>query len=430
MRIAFIILFASASLILWVAIGCDKAVAPVKNMPGAIPTSPPSWPRFRGPGGSGVAAKGDYPLQWDAASGKNIIWKTPIALKGESSPIVWGDRLFLTGGNADTHEVFCLDTASGKLIWQRSLKVNPAGDGIKVWKGYSHAPATAVTDGTRVCTIFANGDLACLDFAGKVLWQKFLGPLQNSYGYAASLDRYKDKLIVQLDQKKAKNGTPRSKLLALNMASGRTVWETVRPVVDSWSTPGIVKVSKSWQIITAANPYVIGHDAATGKELWRVDCLVGDVAPSPIYAGGLVFAAMESSALTAIRPDGKGNVTATHVAWQVTDGEFPSICSPVSDGKLLFLMPSSGYLICWDIITGKMVWEEDMEVAVVSSPALVGEHLYVIGEEGEGLVVKAGREFKVTARNNLGEGCKTSPAFVSGRIYLRGERHLFCLGRK
>lgn len=411
--------------------GFEKEIKSDISLPNVEkPITPLYWPRFRGPGGLGVAAsKTNFPVLWDTDTGQGIIWKTPVPLKGASSPVVWNDRVFLTGATAEKHEVYCFDTASGRLLWQKSLSSAPTAAGTQIWDESTHAAATPVTDGRRICAIFANGDLVCLDSMGNVLWSKYLGPLQNSYGHASSLDMYQGNLIVLLDQKKTDDGRWRSGILAFDVSSGRIVWETPRPTWDSWTSPIIINAAGHKQIITSSMPWVIAYDAGAGTEIWRVNCLKGDIAPSPIYAGGLVFAVMEGVGLTVIKPDGSGDVTATHVAWQVSDGDFPSICSPVSNGDLLFLVDSAGYMTCWDIAARAVVWEHDLEVSVVASPTLVGEHVYVTGEEGEGIVLKASAEYVEVARSKLNEFCQASPAFVAGRIYIRGEKHLFCIGK-
>jgi outer membrane protein assembly factor BamB len=240
---------------------------------------------------------------------------------------------------------------------------------------------------------------------------------------------YQGNLIVLLDQKETDDGRSRSRIFAFDVSSGRTVWETLRPTRDSWTSPIIINAAGRKQIITSSMPWVIAYDAGSGAEIWRVNCLHGDITPSPIYAGGLVFAVMELAELTAINPGGSGDVSATHVVWK-TNGDFPSVCSPVSNGSLLFLVTSAGLMTCWDITARKMVWEQDLEVSVVSSPTLVGEQVYVIGEGGEGIVLKASAEYTEVARSQLGEPCQASPAFVDGRIYIRGESHLFCIGEK
>jgi outer membrane protein assembly factor BamB len=243
---------------------------------------------------------------------------------------------------------------------------------------------------------------------------------------------YRDRLLVQLDQVRPEEGPSRSKLMALDAATGKAVWEAVeRPVPESWSTPVVISTPTGDQIVTCANPWVISYDPATGSEIWRVKCLDADVVPSAVYAGGLVFAMMEIAELSAIRPDGTGDVTESHVAWTV-DEDLSSIPSPVSDGERLFVLSSVGFMTCWDVQSGKRLWDQDLELAFQASPVLVGDRIYAMSDEGTGVVMKASSKYEEIARPELGEYVSASPAFVSrggdGRIYIRGEEHLFCIG--
>lgn len=388
-----------------------------------------NWPLFRGPTGMGVAAAGNYPTSWNARTGDGIIWKAAVPLTGASSPVVWGGRVFVTGATAEKCEVYCYDAGAGRLVWQKQLPAIAAPTTGEAWDECVHAAATPATDGRRVCAIFANGQLVCLDYEGNELWSKHLGPLENSYGHASSLAMYRNRLIVLLDQKMADDDTSRSRLAAFDLATGRLVWETRRPVRDSWSTPVVVNAPGRDLILTTAAPWLIAYGAADGAEIWRVNCLEGDVVPSPVYAGGLVFAVMETAGLTAVRPDGSGDVSGTHVAWKA-DGGFPSICSPVASGDLLFLVTSSGIMTCWDTAAGTLVWEQDLEISVVASPTLVGRNIYVIGEDGQGRVLEAATQYREVARPELDGTCKASPAFVGGRVYVRTDAALFCIGAK
>jgi outer membrane protein assembly factor BamB len=410
----------------FLAAGCregGESAAPTEAAGGG------DWPGFRGPGGLGVSACASAPVSWNAETGEGVLWKAPIPRKGASSPVVAGGRVFLTGADEKVREVYCFSTETGGLLWRRAVKAVSAAAQAKPWDDKGYAASTAATDGERVCAVFASGDIACFDLDGKGLWKRSLAPLANGYGHASSPVICKGVVVVLLDQQNAADGSPRSKILGLDVKTGKTLWETPRPVRDSWSSPISIEVAGGAQLVTCSEPWVIAYDPATGGEIWRAKCLSGDIVPSPAFAGGLVFVAMETGNATAIRPEGRGDVTETHIAWK-GEGDLPSVPSPVASGKLLFLVSSAGTISCRNAETGKELWSADLEISVLASPLVAGDRVYVIGDEGKGVVVAASPEHKELARNDLGECVQATPAFAGGRIYVRGEKHLFCIGAK
>ena len=386
------------------------------------------WPRFRGPGGSGISAYTNVPSSWNGATGQGIRWKTLVPLPGENSPIVWEDRVFLTGATGEKREVYCFATHSGELLWQRSVEHLPGSpaEPPEVMEDTGFAAPSALTDGQRVYAIFANGDIACFDFEGKKIWARNLGAPENMYGHSSSLAMYQDLLLVLLDQGSASDGP--SALMALEARTGRTVWQTPRPVPNSWASPIVIDTGAGPQIITCASPWVIAYDPATGAERWRADCLYGDVAPSPVFANGLVLAVQADAYLAAIRPDGQGDVTGTHIVWKAEES-LPDICSPLSNGELVFVLTTyGGILTCYDAQDGSMVWQQDLGTSFSSSPSLVGERVYLMSQEGVMHIIAAAREYRELGRAELGEASNTCPAFLEGRIYIRGKQHLYCIG--
>jgi outer membrane protein assembly factor BamB len=389
-----------------------------------------AWPRFRGPDGQGVSAYTNVPDAWDGPSGKNIVWKTAVPLPGNNSPVVWRDRVFLSGADKQQRKVFCFDAQSGKLLWQQPAPCTPQSSAKppEVMEDTGYAAPTTATDGRRVFAIFANGDLAAFDFAGKLAWAKSLGIPKNTYGHASSLAMYKNRLLVQFDQGDAKR--PSSKLLAFDSASGQLVWQVDRPVPNSWSSPIVVRLGDRDAIIASGDPWVIAYNATDGAEIWRVKCLKTDIGPSPCFADGRLFVANDNSVLSAIRADGRGDVTATHVLWTGEDG-MPDTCSPLATRECVFLLTSTGTLTCYDAVKGGVLWSEEFEENCSASPSLVGNRLYVIARSGKGWAVEWDRtKCRRVSQFNLGEECVTSPAFQDGRIYLRGKDHLFCIGKK
>jgi outer membrane protein assembly factor BamB len=404
---------------------------------GAAITSYPSaeqisenWPSFRGPGGLGISAYTNIPADWNGKTGDGILWKTKIPLPGNNSPVVWGDRVFLSGGDDNKLQVFCFDAVSGRLLWTGDVTRAPLKSNeepFEVMEDTGFAAPTVVTDGRRVYAIFATGDISGFDFNGKRIWTRSLGIPDSSYGYASSLAMYRNLILIQYDQGGPDDGM--SKMIALDGFTGQTVWETKRPVPNSWSSPIVTEIGEQFQLLTCGDPWVIAYDPAKGTELWRAKCLAGDIAPSLIYANGLVFAIEPYSKLVAIRPDGQGDVTETHIAWSIEEGA-PDICSPVSNGELIFLLTTEGFLSCYKVADGKRLWEQDLRENFWASPSLVGDKLYLLTEEGVMLIVQAGPEYKELARCELGEECRASPAFADGRIYIRGLENLYCIGKK
>ena len=386
-------------------------------------------PGFRGPGGLGISAYTNVPTSWNGKTGEGILWKTAVPLGAPSSPIAWGDRIFLTRSSKKLLEVYCFDAATGKLLWQQAAAGIPGSpaERPKVMEGVEWAPSTPATDGARVYAIFSTGDVIAFDFSGKRSWARNLGTPENSYGHASSLAMWRNLLLIQYDQ--ATPDDKKSKLIALDAATGRTVWETKRETPQTWATPIVVKTPKGEQIICSGDPFLCGYDPASGKELWRAECLGGEIAPSPVYANGVAYTANAGSYATAVRTDGTGDVTKTHVLWKAEDG-LPDICSPLTNGELVWALTTGGLLTCYDAKTGKRLWEKDFETNCSSSPSLVGERVCVMSEKGTMFVVQAARTLKELGKAELGEKCRTSPAFLDGRIIIRGEKHLFCIGLK
>ncbi len=397
----------------------DAQEAPVEEAP-ALSEFQTNWPRFRGWDGSGAVA-------WDLKTVPGILWRSAVPAPGHSSPIVWGDRVFISGGTADQREVFCYNAFSGALLWQRAVE-NVPGSPLKIPEApedTGYAAPTMATDGRRVYAIFANGDLGALNFDGSVIWTKYLGPLKNPYGYAASLVVWGNNLLIQLDQGETR--AEGSKLISLQGASGRVLWERSRPVPASWATPIVIEAAGQTQIITLANPWVIAYSLAGGNELWRAQLLENEVVPSPVFAGGFVFLLSPGAKLIALRPDGTGDVTKTRVAW-ATEENVPDIASPVSNGELVFTVTSGGVATCFGANNGKKFWETNLDTEVQASPGMMGDRLFILGEYGALVTLQAGREFHDMGRTQLPDKFDASPAFANGHVFLRGVTNLYCLG--
>jgi outer membrane protein assembly factor BamB len=387
-----------------------------------------NWPRFRGPGGLGISAYTNIPTSWNGKKGEAILWKSKVPLPGLNSPIVWEDRVFVTGADKNTREVYCFDALSGDLLWKRSVTGVPQDKPLEVMEegGPGYAAPTAVTDGRRVYAIFPTGDAACFNFEGRKVWTKNLGLPDSGYGYATSLEMYRNLLLIQYDQGGPEDGM--SKMMALDTFTGRPVWETKRPVPNSWSSPIVAEIANQPQIITCGDPWVIAYEP-NGTEIWRAKCLGGEIAPSPIYAAGLIFVIEPYATLVAIKPDGRGDVTKTHIEWFIEENT-PDISCPVSNGEFIFLLTTEGMLTCYKTADGTKAWEKDLVMNFFASPSLVGDRIYMLSEKGVMIIAEIGKEYKEVAKCELGEECFASPAFMDGRIYIRGLENMYCIGDK
>lgn len=429
--VAAVVLIVAGGVLGWAVIFAGAAKLDVPTLSARVPESPrvaveeirKQWGRFRGPFGAGVY-DGKAPVRWDGNTGRNVLWKTRITLPGNNSPVVWGGRVFVTGADANRQEVYCLDAETGGLLWRRAVRTPSTPAGLEVMEDTGYAAPTAAADGRHVCAVFAGGDIACFDPNGRPLWSRNLRLRENAYGYASSLDLIGGLVIVQLDELAPDDNA--SRVLALDVNTGGEVWEAPRPTGGSWASPIVVKAGSGFQVIACGNPYVIAHDMSDGEELWRAKVIGVDAAPSPIYAGGMVFVINSGSELAAVHP-GSGDVTKTNVAWR-SEEDVPDIVSPVSNGELLWTLTTFGTLVCYDAATGRRIWRKELDTNFHASPSLAGGRLYLLAQNGVMLIVEPGQAYKEIARCPLGEQVVASPAFWKGRIYIRGRRHLYCIG--
>ena len=296
----------------------------------------------------------------------------------------------------------------------------------QVMEDTGYAASTMATDGERVFAMFATGDVLAYDLDGEFLWFRGLGPLENAYGHAASLAVHNETVIVQIDQgHDPKAGV--SALVGLDATTGEIAWRTPRPVPNSWSSPVVIQVGDQYQILTTADPWVIAYDADEGKELWRTECLMGDVGPSVAYANGIVYAANDMSDLTAIRASAADGFEIGDIVWTGDEG-LPDTSSPATNGELVFIVSSYGTVTCYDAASGAKVWDQDLEATFQSSPVIAGPNVYLADADGVTHIFEAAREYKAVGSGNIAEMITATPAFIGGRIYLRGETHLYGIG--
>ncbi|MDE5423267.1 PQQ-binding-like beta-propeller repeat protein [Ancylomarina sp. DW003] len=397
-----------------------KAVASIKKYKGEYPTKEmmANFPSFRGPGGNGIGYQKNVPTEWDGVSGKNIKWKVETALHAYNSPVVWGDKLFLSGADANQKQVYCYDKNSGKLLWTADVKdIAGSSAAPEVTPDTGHAAASVSTDGKSVFAIFSNGDLIALDMKGKQVWSKNLGVPDNHYGHSSSLVVFEDKLIVQYDHKKS------GKVMALSTKTGDQIWSTDRKVKVSWASPVIVKNGGRVEVILAADPCVASYDAQTGEELWKLDCITGEVGPSVAYANGIVFALNEYASLVAIKTGAQ-----PEVLWEAYD-YLSDVPSPIATDKYLFVVTSYGLIACYDALSGELYWEHEFDNGFYASPILVDDKIYLLDRAGSMHIFKADKEFVSVATSNLGEKSDSTPAFADGHIYIRAGKNLYCIGK-
>lgn len=374
---------------------------------------------FRGPGGNGIVFQRGFPTSWNGSSGKNIKWKTAIPLTGYNSPIVWNDKIFMSGANATKREVYCFDLNTGKILWQTVVdKIEgSSASAPKVHGETGYAAPTLTTDGRRVYAIFANGDLIALDFEGKKIWTKNLGLPKNHYGHSSSLIMHRDLLIVQYDQSGNTN------VMAFAAKTGEQVWKTSRDVKITWASPILVNTGKQSELMLVAEPFVISYNPATGKELWRFNCISGEVGPSLAYADGVVYSVNDYSKLAAVKIG-----PTPELLWE-SDEYLSDIPSPVATSKYVFLPTSYGMMICYDAKTGEKYWEKDYGTPTYASPMLVDGNIWQMDKKGIMHIFKADKTYTSVSESTLGEGSVCTPAFIGGKIIIRGDKNLYCIGK-
>ena len=372
---------------------------------------------FRGPLAQGIIYHKNIPTEWDGAAGTNIKWKVTIPKHGYNSPVVWGDKIFVSGADNTSREVYCFNKNDGKLLWT-GVADNISGSPAKpprVTEDTGLAAPTLTTDGKAIFAIFGTGDVIAFNMNGERLWARNLGVPDNHYGHSSSLLTWGGKLFIQYDTNRG------AKILALDNTSGETVWETIRDAKISWASPVLAEVDGKMQLILTSDPIVAGYNIETGEELWKVDCMMGEVGPSVGFSEGVVFAANEYARMVAINPKDAS------IIWE-NDEYLPEAASPLAHNGLLIIATSYGVLVCYDTKTGEQHWEHDVGTTLYASPVVADGKLFMMDNDGVMRIYEFSKEMKLIGENELGEIAGTTPAFSDGRIYIRGEEHLFCIG--
>lgn len=447
-----------------------------------------NWPQWRGPHGNGVSHAKNLPTTWSLE--KNIVWKTPLPSWSGGTPIIWGDRVFVTSpsqsaaGNAASPPqggpppgggfgrsrggfggggfggggfgggfgarrdpggpdllLICISKKDGKILWQRKLD-----EGNRIWMKQNASSPSPVTDGKHVWAVTGTGAVVALDMNGKEIWRRNLndyGKIALNWGYASSPLLYNGKLIIQVLH--GFNPACPSYVVAFDAATGREVWrvqrktDAVRESPDAYTTPALLTHNGKRQIIISGGDYVTGHDPETGKEIWRAGGLNPTkawnyrIVASPVVAGGMIYVPSRRRPLLALRLGGTGDVTTSHLVWKWDDNGAPDVPTPVCDGKYLYMVEDRGMVTCLDAKTGKLIWGPERTAlgTVSASPLLADGKLYITNENAVTTVLAAGPQFKVLATNALDGSFTLSSIAVSGeQLFLRTATHLYCIGKK
>jgi outer membrane protein assembly factor BamB len=383
-----------------------------------------NWPRFRGPSGQGEAVGAAPPTEWDAA-GKNILWRTKVPDRGNSSPVVWGDRIFLTSAKNQGADraVVCFDRGDGRLLWSQMPPARIPEAFVRDKNGY--ATPTPVTDGERVIAFLGSCGLVCYDFAGNLQWQYDDVPIRTTHGTGSSPLLYDNLVILAQDQNQAA-----SLFFALDKRTGKIVWGGDRSKAMSWSTPVVVRVGDRDELVIAGRETVKGYDPRTGNELWSLDGPTQEVIPVVVAGQGLLYSASGRNGPTlALRPGGHGDVTATHLVWKaVRTG--PHVPSPALVNGRLYSANDTGVFTCLDAATGKLVYTERVNDRFSASPVVAGDLMWFCAESGVTYVVRASDRFEPVAKNDLRSPILASPAAIDGTLIIRTQDELICVGRK
>ncbi len=397
------------------------------------PVHTEDWREFRGPTGQGQYDGKKLPIEWSTT--KNVAWKTPIGGHGWSSPIILDGRVYLTTAVPipETKDIslsaLCVDAANGKPIWQKEVFLQDGAAAPKIHTKNSHASPTPITDSKHLFVHFGHQGTACLDLDGKIIWKTIEHRYAPVHGNGGTPILVGDKLVFSADGGNTQN------VIALDKATGKTAWKTPRKITGgkkfSFSTPLLIDVNGKPQIISPGTNAVMGYDPKDGREIWRAAYEGYSVIPRPVFGHGMIFfsSCYDSPVIHAIKVDGKGDVTKSHIAWKLAKGA-PHAPSMLLIGDELYVVSDRGLASCLDAKTGKPHWQESIGGAYSASPFYADGKIYFQSEDGKTTVVRAAKQFEVLATSNLGERTFASYAVADGAIYLRTETLLYRIQTK
>jgi outer membrane protein assembly factor BamB len=401
------------------------------------PLTAEEWPQWRGPMLNGTSSEKNLPIRWSTT--ENVTWKLAMPERSGSTPIVWGDYVFLNVGEGSNLSLWAVDRTSGAVRWKRPL----SGGNRRMMKQQMSSPSP-VTDGRSVWVMTGTGVLKAFDFSGKELWgrdiQADYGRFGLQWGYASSPLLFEDSLYVQVLH--GMHTDDPSYLLRIDKATGKTVWRVLRMTrarfesPDAYTTPALLKQGNSTEIVITGGDVVTGHDPATGQELWRADGLNPSndgsyrIVASPVVYGDLLFAPSRERPLLALKPGGRGDVTKSHVLWSFNNG--PDVPTPVSDGTYLYSINDRGILYCLDARTGKVIYgPQRLRNATYSGSAVLADgRIYITDEDGVTTVIRSGPKFELLSQNDLQDYTLSSPAISDGQIFVRTASFIYAIGRR
>ena len=396
-----------------------------------------NWPQWRGPSANGISSETNLPVKWTTT--ENIAWKLPLPAWSGSTPIVWGNHIFLNVAENGSLFLWAVDRTKGEAIWKRHLS-----DGDNRQRKQNMSTPSPVTDGTGVWVMTGTGILKAFDFSGKELWardiQKDYGRFGLQWGYGSSPMLFGDSVFVQVLHG-MRTDDP-SYVLRISKANGRTIWRQERPTIaqrespDSYTTPAIARHGNNLELIITGGDAVTGHDVNTGKELWRADALnpTNDLAyrivASPVVHGEIIIAPSRERPMLVMRPGGRGDVAKSHIMWEFQNG--PDVPTPVTDGTYVYVVNDRGIMWCLDAKTGKEIYgRQRLRPSTYSGSFTMADgKLYITNEDGLTTVLRTGPKFEILAENNFDDYTLSSPAVSEGQIFIRTASALWAIGKR
>jgi outer membrane protein assembly factor BamB len=429
------------------------------------------WPHWRGPHHNGISDSTGLPMKWSLT--ENIVWKTPLPSWSAATPIIWGDRIFITSPSESEPKpeppaqqppdqkqeqrrprrpgldpggpklfLFCISKKDGQVLWHRELD-----DKNQIHRKQNDATPSPVTDGKHVWVVTGTGKVIAFDVEGQPIWKKDLqqeyGPFGHNWGYGSSPLLHDGSLIVEVLHG-MRTDDP-SYIVSFDAKTGKVQWRQERPTdaqresPDAYTTPVLLKHEGKTQFVISGGDYVTGHDFKTGKEIWRAAGLNPlnrpnyRVVPTPIIVDGLIYAPTRKNPLLALKVGGTGDITESHLVWKYEGSGAPDVPSPVCDGKYFYMVDDRGLVTCLDAKTGTVIWgpEATTEGIVSASPILSDGKLYILNEKAVTSIVSVGSEFKLLETNELdGTYTLASPAVSGSRLFIRTSTHLYCIESK